>query len=103
MFLSECHLLAILQSDPVRQSIRVLGNPPESAVFDFGDLEVDGFGALILWVLYDSADNAGREEVVDGLGRKNDARPVGESVLSDWGEGTWHGGESDLALVIGNG
>ena len=34
--------------------------------------------------------------MVDRSARKNDARPVGESVLTDWGEGTWHGGKSEL-------
>ena len=34
--------------------------------------------------------------MVDCLVRKNDARPVRESVLSDWGEGTWHGRKSEL-------
>lgn len=58
MFLPECHLLAILQSNPVPQSICVLSNPPESAVFDFGDLEIDGFGPLIVRVLYDNANDA---------------------------------------------
>ena len=58
MFLPECHLLAILQSSPVRQSIRVLSDPPESAIFDFGDLEVDGFGPLIIRVLNDDANDA---------------------------------------------
>lgn len=88
MFLSKRHLLAILQSNPVRQSVRVLSDPPESPVFDFGDLEVDGFGALIVGILYYNADDAGREEVADCLGGKNDAAPVGEGILGDWGEGT---------------
>lgn len=69
MFLPERPLLAILQANPVRQSVRILSNPPESAVFDFGDFEVDGFGALSIGILYDDADDAGRKEVADGLGR----------------------------------
>lgn len=96
MFLPERHLLAILQANPVRQSVRVLCNPPESAVFDFGDLEVDGFGAFSIGILYDDADDAGRKEMADSLGRQDDAAPVGESVLSNESEGTWHGGESEL-------
>ena len=96
MFLPKRHLLAILQFDPVPQSVRALGDPPESAVFDFGDFEVDGFGAVIVGILYDDADDAGGKEVADCLGRKDDAAPIGESVLSDWGEGTWHGGGSEL-------
>lgn len=88
MFLPKRHLLAILQSNPVRQSVRVLSDAPESAVFDFGDLKVDGFGTLIIRILYDDADGAGRKEVADCLGRENDAGPVRQSVLSNWGEGT---------------
>ena len=73
-----------------------MSDPPESAVFDFGDFEVDGFGAIIIGVLYDDADDAGDKEVADCLRREDDAAPIGESVLSDWGEITWHGGESEL-------
>ena len=87
-------MLAILQSDPVPQSIRVLGHPPERAVFDLGNLEVDGFGTLIIRILYDDADDAGGKEVADCLGREYNAAPVGDGVLADWGEGTWHRGES---------
>ena len=96
MFLPERHLLAILQSNPVRQPVRVLSDSPESAVLDFGDLEVNGFGAIIIGILYDDADDAGWKEVADCLGRKDDATPVGESVLSDWREGVSHGGQSEL-------
>ena len=93
MFLPKRHLLAILQPNPVRQSVRVLSDPPESAVFDFGDFEVDSFGTLVVGILDYDADNAGRKEVADCLGGEYGAAPVGESVLSDWSEGTWHGGE----------
>ena len=96
MFLPKRHLLAIFQSNPVRQSVRVLSGSPESAVFDFGNLEVNGFGAFIIGILYDDADDAGGKKVADCLGRKDGATPVGESVLSDWGEGVRHGGQSEL-------
>lgn len=91
MFLPECHLLAFLQSNPIRHPVRVSSDPPERAVFDFGDLKVDGLSALSVGVLYDDADDAGGEEVADCLGRENDAVPVSDGVLTDWGEGAWHG------------
>ena len=49
--------------------VRVLSDPPESAVFDFGDLEVDGFGTLIIGILYNDADGTGGKEVADCLRR----------------------------------
>ena len=73
-----------------------MSDSPESAVLDLGDLEVNGFGAIIIGILYDDADDAGWKEVADCLGRKDDATPVGESVLSDWREGVSHGGQSEL-------
>ena len=100
MLLPKRHLLAVLQADPVRQPVRVLSDSPESAVFDFGDLEVDGFGTFIIGILYDDAEDAGGKEMVDRLGREDDAAPVGKSVLSDWGKGTWHGGGSELSAVV---
>ncbi len=96
MLLTKRHLLAVLQADPVRQPVRVLSDSPKGPVFDFGDLEVDGFGTLIFRILYDDADDAGGKEVADCVGWEDDATPVGKSVLSDWGEGTWHGGGSEL-------
>ncbi len=99
MFLPERHLLAVFHSNPVKQSVRVLSNAPESAIFDFGNLEVDGFGTLIIRILYDDADDAGGKEVADCLGREDDATPVGDGVLSQWGEGTRHG--TGVALCYG--
>ena len=97
MFLPKRHLLAVLQSNPIRQPVRVPRDTPESTVFDLGDLEVNGLGAFGTRVLYDDADDAGGEEVADGLGREDEAAPVGDGVLGDWGEGAWHGsGGSEL-------
>ena len=96
MLLPKRHPLAVLQADPVRQPVRVLSDSPKGAVFDFGDLEVDGFGTLIIRILYDDADDAGGKEAVDCVGWEDDAAPVGKTVLSDWGEGTWHGEGSEL-------
>ena len=87
MFLPKRHLLALLQPNPIRHPVRVSSDPPERAVFDLGDLEVNGLGALGVGILYDDADDAGGEEVADRLGREDDAVPVGDGVLSDWGEG----------------
>ena len=99
MFFPERHLLAVFQINPVEQPVRVLSDAPESAIFDFGNLEVDGFGTLITRILYDDADDAGGKEVVDCLGRKNDAAPIGDGVLSQWGEGTRHG--TGMAVCYG--
>ena len=90
MFLPKSHLLAILHSNPVGQSVRILSDAPKSTVFDFGDLEIDGFGTPIFRILYDDADDAGGKEVTDSLGWKDEATPVGNSVLCDWGESTRH-------------
>lgn len=43
----ECHLLSILNADPVELAIRTPGNTPEGAVFDLGDFEVDGFDVFV--------------------------------------------------------
>ena len=91
MFLPKCHLLAFLQSNPIRHPVRVSSDPPERAVFDLGDLKVDGLSALSVGILYDDADDAGGEEVADCLGREGDAVPVSDGVLTDWSEGAWHG------------
>ena len=96
MFLPKRHLLAIFQSNPIRHSVRVVRNAPKCAVFDFGDLEVDCFGTLVTGVLYDDANDAGRKEVTEYLGGKDDAGPVGKGVLGDWGEETWHGCGSEV-------
>ena len=96
MFLPERHLLTISQSNPVEQSVGVLSDPPESAVFDFGDLKINGFAALVIGIFDDDADDAGGKEAADYLGRENGTAPVGERVLSDWNEGTWHGFENEL-------
>lgn len=39
----ESHLLTARKTDPVHQSISVVRNAPERAVFHLGNLEVDGF------------------------------------------------------------
>ena len=88
MLFPERHLLAILQSNPIRQSVRILSDSPESAIFYFGDLEVDCLGALVFGILYDDADDTGGKEVADCLGWEGDTRPVRESVLTNRGEGT---------------
>ena len=90
VFLPERHLLAILHSNPVGQSVCILSDAPERTVFDFGDLEIDGFRALVFRILYDDADNTGGKEVTDCLGREYNAAPVGNSVLCDWGESARH-------------
>lgn len=96
MFLPKRHLLIILQFNRVEHPVRVPCNPPESAIFYFGDLEVYGFGTLGVVILYYDADDAGGKEVAYCLRREDDAGPVGESVLSDWGKSTWHCGESEF-------
>ena len=101
MFLPERHLLAVLHPNPVLHSIRVSRDAPEGAVFDLGDLEVDGFGAQVFGILYDDADDAGGKEVAHYLGWKDGTTPGGDGVLSDWGEGAGHGGESGGELCFG--
>lgn len=96
MLFPKRHLLTILQSNPIRQSIRVLSNSPESAIFYLGDLEVDSLGALVFGILYDDADDAGGKEVADCLGWESNTRPVRESVLTDRGEATRHGSTCEL-------
>lgn len=91
MFLPKRHLLAVLQSNPIRQPVRVPRIAPERAVFDLGDFKVYGLGAFGVGVLDDDADDAGGEEVADCLGWDDDAAPVGYGVLGDWGEGARHG------------
>lgn len=93
MLLPKRHPLALLQPDPIRQPVRVLRDPPERAVFDLDDLEVDGFGVLVRGVLDDDADGAGGVEVVDCLRGEHQAGPVCDGVLSYGGEGAGHGGE----------
>lgn len=96
MFLPKRHLLAILQSNPVRQSVRALSFPPESAILDFGDFEVDSFAAFGGGILNDEPNDARREKLAGCLRGEDDARPVSVSVLSYWDEGAWHDGESEL-------
>lgn len=96
MFLPKRHLLAILQSNPVRQSVRALSFPPESAILDFGDFEVDSFAAFGGGILNDEPNDARREKVAGCLRGEDDARPVSVSILSYWDEGAWHDGESEL-------
>ena len=88
MLFPERHLLTIVQSNVIRQSVRVLSDSPKSAIFNFGDLEVDCLGAFVFGILYDDADDAGGKEVADCLGWEYDTRPVRESVLTHRGEGT---------------
>ena len=87
MLFPKCHLLTIFQSNVIRQSVRVLSDSPESAVFNLGDLEVDCL-ARVFGILYDDADDAGAKEVADCLGWEDDTRPVRKSVLTNRGEGT---------------
>ena len=84
MFLPERHLLAVVQSDPIGQPVRVLSDAPECAVFEICDFEIDGFGGGGFGVLNDDADGAGGEEVADCLGGEDDAVPVCDGVL-DYG------------------
>ena len=88
MLFPKRHLLAILQPNPIRQSVRVLSDAPESAIFYFGDLEVDCLGSFVFGILHDDADDAGGKEVADCLGWEGETRPVRESVLTNRGEGT---------------
>lgn len=98
MLLPKSHLLPILQSNPIRQPVRVPRITPERAVFDLGDFEVYGLGTFGVGVLDDDADDAGGEEVADGLRGDDDAAPVGYGVLGDWGEGARHSCGSERAL-----
>ena len=99
MLFPERHLLAIVQPNPIRQSVRVLSDSPESAIFDLGDFEVDCL-ARVFGILYDEADDAGGKEVADCLGWEDDTRPVRKSVLTYRGEGTWHGCGCELWAAI---
>ena len=61
MLSPESHLRTILQPDPLAQAVRILRNTPESAIFDLGDLKVDGLGTFVAIVANAETDDAGWE------------------------------------------
>ncbi len=69
MLFPEGHLLSTRKANPILQSVGILGDTPECAVFDLGDSEVYGFATIGGGVMNDNPNDTAWEEIVRHLTR----------------------------------
>lgn len=86
------HLRPVRHAHPVRQPVDSQRRPPEGAVFNLGDAEVDGFGDVACGVVDAKADDAGGEEVREHGPGEWLAGPGGWVVGGEGVQGFGHGG-----------